>query len=127
MSNQFSKEKLADAEAMKMERLLHAIQTFREIRPDMPASSMVGFLTVALKPGITPTETSKHVGPGWNGSMTSRMLLELGAKKRSGGEGEKLIEQHQDLQDLRMKRYTLTAAGRRLLNKLVSRMGVANG
>ncbi len=124
--NQFVKEKLPETDAIKMERLLNTIEVFREIRPDMPASSMVGFLLVALKPGITPTEASAHIGPSWNGSMTSRLLLELGAKKRLGGEGKKLIQQHQDLTDLRAKRYTLTAEGKKLLNKLVSRMGVGH-
>lgn len=121
---QFKNERLPDADAIKMERLMHSIQAFRDVRADMPASSMVGFLTVALKPGITPSEASVFLGQSWTPSMTSRLLLELGPQKRNGEDGLGLIEQTIDRSDLRGKHYTLTIAGRKLLNRLLTRMGM---
>lgn len=123
----YQKEQLADVDAIKMERLLNCIQSFRDVRPDMPASSMAAFLLVALKPGITPSEAAAHMGPTWNGSMTSRLLLELGPQKRNGEDGLMLIDQTIDRSDLRGKHYTLTIQGRKLLNRLLTRMGVSNG
>jgi DNA-binding MarR family transcriptional regulator len=121
-SNHDVSEKLDRDDSIKAQRLLHAINEFRDIESAFPASYMAAFLLVALKPGGGPTDYAKHLGTV--PPVASRMLLEVGEKQRNGKPGCGLIERHQDINDFRATHYTLTPKGKKFLRRLLDNFGV---
>lgn len=121
-SNNDVGEKLDRDDAIKAQRLLQAINEFREIESAFPASYMAAFLLVALRPGGGPTDYAKYlqtIPP-----IASRMLLEVGERQRNGKPGCGLIERHQSIEDFRQTHYTLTPKGKKFLRKLLDHFGV---
>lgn len=118
-SDKFSE--LPDEEATKAERLLRAVEIFREFDTAFPASYMAAFLYVALQPGKGPTEVGEALGISQ--APASRLILEIGQKSRHGGEGLGLVDSVPDPHDMRARKLFLTTKGRQLLKRLLFAMG----
>lgn len=115
-------EMLDKMDEHKANRLLQAVNTFREIELAFPASYMATFLLVALKPGGGPTDYARYLGT--KPPVASRMLLEVGERRRNGKPGCGLIERHQSSEDFRQTHYTLTPKGKKFLQRLLDTLGV---
>lgn len=103
-------------------RALKVIQegTFSQI--SLP--TLVTFLEVAIKEGRTVVELTNAQGAVE--STVSRQLLDLGLRRRSTKDaGFGLVEVRRDLQDMRLRRYQLTPAGRELLQDVLAAAGSA--
>lgn len=111
---------LPDDESLRMERLLRAIEIFREFDTAFPASYMAAFLYVALRPGKGPSEIGESLGVAQ--AAASRLVLEIGQKSRHGGEGLGLVDSVPDPADMRARKLFLTAKGRQLLRRLLLAM-----
>lgn len=100
-----------------MEQLIHGMQRFRDIDPEMPMGEALLLLEVALHDGeITIGEAAKAVGillP-----RASRYAGELGKSNRHHEEGYGLIEAHEDLMERRRKLLSLTKKGREFVKTL---------
>lgn len=114
---------LPDDECIKVERLLRAIDVFREFDTAFPASYMAAFLLVALHPGKGSTDYARKLGSAQ--AVASRLMLEIGPKRRTGEPGLGLIGSEPDTKDLRIRRAFLTPKGKALLRKLMVAMGKA--
>lgn len=112
---------LPEEAVKKFERLTRAIEVFREFDAGFPTSYAVAFLYVAMEQGKGVSEYARDMGVVQ--PVASRVLLEIGAKSRSGGEGLGLIEQDFAPNSLRSKQLFLTAKGRQLARKLELALG----
>ncbi len=92
------------------------LDAFRAVEPSIPSSYIAAFLAVAMDPGHGTAHYSKSLG--MLQPVGSRVLLEIGQKTRTGGPGLGLVAAEYDKDDLRLKRYFLTAKGRGLLSKI---------
>jgi DNA-binding MarR family transcriptional regulator len=108
---------LPDDESLRVERLLRAVEIFREFDTAFPASYMAAFMYVALQPGKGPSEIGESMGVAQ--AAASRLILEIGQKSRHGGEGLGLVDSAPDPADMRVKRLFLTTKGRQLLRRLL--------
>jgi hypothetical protein len=120
------KSLLSDDVRQAARALRLAIEPFVELNPNIPASYIISFLTVAEKEGRPVSEYANDVGM-FKAVMT-RHLLDLGARDRHGGEGMNVIEQKRDRVDLRINRSFINEKGAALLSKVrraweVSRKG----
>lgn len=110
MSGPTTMNVLTPAETQALVRLAWAIDQFRELHRKIPASYISTFIAVATKPGFGPTEYAKAIGTIQ--PIASRMLLEIGPKKREGcEEGLGLIAQRRSLKNLRQIEYDLSPEG----------------
>ena len=115
---------LGNDEAIKVERLLRALEVFREeVDGALPASYMMAFLMVALNPGKGTGDYGKAMGVSQ--PVISRILLEIGPKSRTGQPGQGLVDSALNPTDYRYKQTYLTPKGRVLLRKLMNAMGKA--
>lgn len=120
------KSLLSDDVRQAARALRLALEPFIALNPNIPASYIVTFLTVAEKEGLPVSEYAKEVG-AFKAVMT-RHLLDLGERDRHGGEGMNIIEQKRDRVDLRINRSFISEKGATLLSKVrraweVSRKG----
>ena len=116
MSKTDSHSELSQDDARRISRVFAILEAFREVAPTLPASYAQAFLAVAMKPGQPSGAYAKAIG--MIQPVASRILLEIGKKTRTGGPGLELVESVEDLQDLRIKRYYLTAKGRKLIKDI---------
>lgn len=120
------KSLLSDETRQAAKALRLALEPFLAENPNIPASYIVTFLTVAEKEGRPVSEYANEVGL-FKAVMT-RHLLDLGERNRHGDEGMNIIEQRRDRQDLRINRSFISEKGATLLSKVrraweVSRKG----
>lgn len=120
------KSLLSDETRQAAKALRLALEPFLAENPNIPASYIVTFLTVAEKEGRPVSEYANEVGL-FKAVMT-RHLLDLGERNRHGDEGMNIIEQRRDRQDLRINRSFVNEKGAALLSKVrraweVSRKG----
>lgn len=120
------KSLLSDETRQAAKALRLALEPFLAENPNIPASYIVTFLTVAEKEGRPVSEYANEVGM-FKAVMT-RHLLDLGERNRHGDEGMNIIEQRRDRQDLRINRSFVSEKGATLLSKVrraweVSRKG----
>ncbi len=108
-------------EALKIERLINAMEVFREYDTAFPMSYAVAFLMVALKPGKGSSDYARDLGLAQ--AVTSRLMLEIGKKSRHGGEGLGLIDSLPDPNDLRARKNFLTPKGKTLYRKILAALG----
>jgi DNA-binding MarR family transcriptional regulator len=108
---------LNEEDEIAVERLRRAVDVFREIDTALPASYLAAFLLVAARPGGSTTEYAAEMGQAQ--AVTSRILLEIGKKSRTGNPGHELVDSDAHPDDLRRRRVFLTPKGRRLLRKVV--------
>ena len=92
-------------------------------RTTLTSNHIRAFLIVALKPGLSVSEIAAALGWEITGP-TSRILLEIGKRGRSGQEGLGLVAGVSDNADLRIVHYYLTTTGDNLLSRILKTMGV---
>ncbi|ACA19282.1 transcriptional regulator, MarR family [Methylobacterium sp. 4-46] len=97
-------------------RALWILDTFRGMNPRMSITYAMGFLMVANRPGLGPTDYAPMLGT--TQPIMSRMLLDLGPKTRDKPEGLGLLERRVSPESLRQVCYTLTAKGEELATKI---------
>lgn len=112
---------LPEGEALQVERLARVIDIFREFDTAFPASYIAAFLLVAVKPGYGSTDYARDLGLAQ--AVTSRLMLEIGQKRRTGEDGLGLIDSASDGKDLRVRRAFLTPKGKALLRRIMLAMG----
>ncbi len=94
------------------------LETFRELRPDMPMQTACIFLLVAMKPGISQRELLDLMDIGQ--ASVSRNVYALMAIDRHGKPGLNMIVQRRDLRDGRNTALDLTSEGCAFLNRLLA-------
>jgi len=99
---------------------LDFLNAFRSVEPNMPLSYALGFMHVALDPGYGTVHYARAMA--MHQPVTSRILLEIGQKTRTGGPGLGLVDSVYDTVDLRLKRYFLTPKGKLLVQAIVKEM-----
>ena len=110
------KSLLSDETRQAAKALRLAIEPFVALNPNIPASYIISFLTVAEKEGLPVNEYAKEVG--LLKAVMTRHLLDLGERDRHGGEGLNIVEQKRDRQDLRVNRTFISEKGAALLSKV---------
>lgn len=113
-----------DASMRRLVAVADIVGAFRELSPSFPASYMLAFLDVAMRPGGGSTDymaTLETVQP-----VMSRILVALGPKSRAGEDGFGLIETALDVRDLRRRRSFLTPKGKGLLKRITRAVERAN-
>ena len=110
------KSHLSDDVRQAAKALRLALEPFIALNPNIPASYIISFLTVAEKEGRPVSEYANEVGL-FKAVMT-RHLLDLGERDRHGGEGLNIIEQKRDRVDLRINRTFISEKGATLLSKV---------
>ena len=85
----------------------------------MPVRQALTFIVVAQHPGITPAEMQRFTNA--SSAVTSRDLLGLGKRARSGKPGLGLIRTV-DARDLRLKQYYLTSDGLAAINRAMAEL-----
>ena len=110
------KSLLSDDVRQAAKALRLALEPFVELNPNIPASYIITFLTVAEKEGRPVSEYANEVGM-FKAVMT-RHLLDLGERNRHGDEGMNVIEQRRDRVDLRINRSFINEKGAALLSKV---------
>jgi DNA-binding MarR family transcriptional regulator len=112
---------LPEEDVRKLEKLLRAVEVFRELETSLPLSYVAAFLNVAISPDKGVSEYARDLGVAQ--PVASRVLLEIGKKARYGGEGLGLIDQDFAPNDLRTKHAYLTPKGVKLVRKLTLALG----
>lgn len=110
-----------DVSSERKRGMYHAfrlLETFRELRPDMPMQTASVFLLVAMKPGISQRELLDLIDISQAG--ISRNVYALTAIDRHGKPGLNLITQHRNPIDARNTMLYLTSEGDALLTRLLS-------
>lgn len=107
------------ATLVRLTRVLEALDALKE-RGDMTVSLARTFLEVAADEGVTGKSLEERLGMT-QGSV-SRHLLDLGPRNRRFGPGLNLIEWRLSERDFRVKTWHLTAAGRKVRDKITKAM-----
>jgi DNA-binding MarR family transcriptional regulator len=110
------KSLLSDDARQAAKALRLALEPFVDLNPNIPASYIISFLTVAEKEGRPVSGYATEVG--LLKPVMTRHLLDLGERDRHGGEGMNVIEQRRDRQDLRIIRSFISEKGATLLSKV---------
>jgi DNA-binding MarR family transcriptional regulator len=92
------------------------VEEFRKMDSEMQLQTVLIFLLVARKEGITVSDLQDLTG--LTGSSCSRNVAALSDVNRKGREGHKLIMAKPDLEDRRVKHLYLTSKGRAVLNSV---------
>lgn len=93
-----------------------SLTTFRDLSVTMPVGEVMAFLTVALNEGASLKELSDKMDMKM--STTSRYLLDLSDKTRTGAAGYGLVNREVDPNELRRNMYSLTPNGRKIVSQL---------
>jgi len=104
--------------AKKLEDLMQALETLRELDSDMPMAQAVCLLLIAKNEGLSLRELAQQAGVGM--ASASRYVSYFG-KPHAGlvhKKGMGLVVATEDPQERRRKTITLTAKGRALINQL---------
>jgi hypothetical protein len=112
----------SDVQASMLSKAEAFMDVFSDVDRAMPSSYIRMFLRVAREPGKGITEYANDLDIYQ--AVGSRILLEIGPKARSGGEGLGLVEAVSHPSDMRTKRYYLTRQGHKIVAKLMNAMGV---
>jgi DNA-binding MarR family transcriptional regulator len=107
----------ASGDSRVLNAVLSVLDAFRVIRPDMPATHIYSFLTVALEEGLGVYEYARRAGIPQT-TMT-RHLRDLGSMDRKRQPGLGLLVQSMDPLDLRKHHTFLTPAGKAVAQKVI--------
>lgn len=99
-------------------RMIEAVNAFRDVHPDMTLNQVVVMLLVASRPGITQRQIMEETGLA--DSSTSRIIGILGKWGNRGTKPLNLIDVVYDEADRRVRTYTITPTGRKLLEKVMA-------
>lgn len=108
-------ENLGDGE-ISTDRLMRALEVFRELDPDMPIQYALSFLTLARNPGLSIRDLSERLGIAQ--SSASRNVAALSEWHSFRKPGHDLIQAKEDPRERRRKIVTLTRKGEALLARL---------
>lgn len=108
--------KLNRQEERAAQKLLAAIQTFRELDGDMQMPMAASFLLVALNDGVSRREVMEELGVA--GSTATRNLMGLMEAGRLGRPGHGVIDQRVNPDERRWRMHSLSPKGRRLMKRL---------
>lgn len=100
-------------------RLIRALEEFRKLDPEMPVQTVLTFLNVAAKEGLSGTELAARVD--LSSSSISRNITAFAQVNRFKKPGYDLLDYREDtLGDARRKVVTLNARGRTFLERVLS-------
>jgi DNA-binding MarR family transcriptional regulator len=111
------RQSLSDDEKRSTKGLITALETFRELRRDMPLQYVYSFLLVAEEEGLGVNEYAKKAGV--SSSVMSRHLLDIGEEDRNHNPGFMLVEGRPDRMDRRNRLITLTDKGRAIARRIM--------
>lgn len=111
------RQSLSDDDKEHIERLLAALEPFRNLRPTMPLQYVVAYLLACLHEGEGVTELAERAGVGQ--SVMSRHLLDIGDRDRHMEEGFGLITQRADPMNLRKHQVILSPKGKGFANQII--------
>ncbi|WP_201272627.1 MarR family winged helix-turn-helix transcriptional regulator [Sinorhizobium medicae] len=99
-------------------RLISIVEEFRKLDPEMQAQTILLFLLVVARPGITMKELAQNTE--LSSASISRNIAALGETHRGGQPGHNLLRAYEDPLDRRTKRVELTAKGRAVCSSLIT-------
>ena len=113
-----------DVGEVSTDRLMRAMEVFRELDPDMPIQYALSFLTLARNPGLSIRDLSERLGIAQ--SSASRNVAALSEWHSFRKPGHDLIQAKEDPRERRRKIVTLTRKGEALLHRLEAVMAGAD-
>jgi len=105
-----------DGGEVSADRLMRALEVFRELDPDMPIQYALSFLTLARNPGLSIRDLSERLGIAQ--SSASRNVAALSEWHSFRKPGHNLIKAKEDPRERRRKIVTPTKKGEALLTRL---------
>lgn len=100
----------------KTDKILSAIEMFRELGKEMQVNQISCFLYIARYEGLTVNDLSKKTG--FSHSQTSRIVTALSVNPYQDKPGLALVEKAEAYKDMRNRVITLTPKGRDLVNRI---------
>lgn len=98
-------------------RVSDTLDEFRKLSLSINANSILAFLIIATKPGITVSEVQKALG--MQAGSTTKAVGMLSEYHRGGKKGLNLILSHEDAYDRRVRHLFLKPRGEDLWNAIV--------
>lgn len=105
---------------LKTNKLIEAIEVFRELDAEMPPQAILTFLLVAENDGISMTELTEAVGNSQ--PACSRNVGYLGEINRKHEPGFGLVRTVRDPLERRRNLVYVTAKGRKLYSKVMGKL-----
>jgi DNA-binding MarR family transcriptional regulator len=110
-----------EKQRLRLKRFERALGQVRAaVAPTVPVAMVQTLIAVAMNEGNTLSDYANQTQA--NVSTISRHMHELGSRSRTGGEGHGLVDQTTDPDNLKKRRYTLTARGRVLVGQIIDTM-----
>ncbi|MEM7444597.1 MAG: MarR family winged helix-turn-helix transcriptional regulator [Pseudomonadota bacterium] len=110
---------------VSIDRLMRAMEVFRELDPDMPIQYALSFLTLARNPGLSIRDLSERLGIAQ--SSASRNVAALSEWHSFRKPGHNLVQAKEDPRERRRKIVSLTRKGKALLVRLEAVMDGGDG
>lgn len=96
--------------------VVHVLEAFRKLDPDLPIQYALSFMTIAQSEGISIGELAERLGIAQ--SSASRNVAALSKWHSFGKAGLDLVQAQEDPRERRRKIVTLTDQGRAFLEEL---------
>ncbi|GAA4254021.1 winged helix DNA-binding protein [Azospirillum formosense] len=96
--------------------VVHVLEAFRKLDPDLPIQYALSFMTIAQNEGISIGELAERLGIAQ--SSASRNVAALSRWHSFGKAGLDLVQAQEDPRERRRKIVTLTDTGRAFLEEL---------
>jgi len=96
--------------------VVHVLEAFRTLDPDLPIQYALSFMTIAQNEGISIGELAERLGIAQ--SSASRNVAALSRWHSFGKAGLDLVQAQEDPRERRRKIVTLTEKGRAFLDEL---------
>ena len=96
--------------------LVHVLEAFRRLDPDLPIQYALSFMTIARNEGLSIGELAERLGIAQ--SSASRNVAALSRWHSFGKAGLDLVQAQEDPRERRRKIVTLTEKGRAFLEEL---------
>ncbi|MBK3773651.1 MarR family winged helix-turn-helix transcriptional regulator [Azospirillum aestuarii] len=96
--------------------VVHVLEAFRKLDPDLPIQYALSFMTIARNEGISIGELAERLGIAQ--SSASRNVAALSRWHSFGKAGLDLVQAQEDPRERRRKIVTLTDTGRAFLEEL---------
>ncbi|CAO3414644.1 winged helix-turn-helix transcriptional regulator [Azospirillum argentinense] len=96
--------------------VVHVLEAFRKLDPDLPIQYALSFMTIAQNEGISIGELAERLGIAQ--SSASRNVAALSRWHSFGKAGLDLVQAQEDPRERRRKIVTLTDSGRAFLEEL---------
>ncbi|MBP2311510.1 MarR family winged helix-turn-helix transcriptional regulator [Azospirillum soli] len=104
--------------------VVHVLEAFRTLDPDLPIQYALSFMTIARNEGISIGELAERLGIAQ--SSASRNVAALSRWHSFGKAGLDLVQAQEDPRERRRKIVTLTDKGRAFLDELRAIVGNAD-